>query len=62
MSVSEALEQSKRELVRQPPHRVYHSIVAEPGSYQLDIAFVKYSHSKRYKEANDGMTCMLVAI
>jgi hypothetical protein len=28
----------------------------------MDIAFVKYSHSKRYKDANAGMTCMLVAI
>jgi len=57
-----AAELSRQEIIRKPPRQVYHSIVTEQGSYQMDIAFARYADSPRYIAANGGMSCMLVAV
>ncbi len=60
--LAEAMQASRRQLTRKPARRMFHTIVARRGEFQLDIAFMQYEQSRRYIEANHGMRCMLVAI
>jgi len=62
MASPEALSESRKQLIKKPPKRIFHPIIAMRGMFQVDIAFMQYEQSKRYIEANHGMRCMLVAI
>ena len=53
---------SKKQLLQQPGKRVFHTIVARPGDYQMDIAFMKYSESPKYLKLNEGYSCLLLAV
>jgi len=58
----DALAASVKHLIRKQPRRVFHTIAARRGEFQVDIAFMQYEQSPKYIEANHGMRCMLVAI
>lgn len=56
------MEQSRKQVNKSPGRRILHSIVADPGVYQGDIAFVKYGVSPKLIKSNSGMTCMFILI
>jgi len=43
-------------------HQGFHSIIAQPGSYQVDIAFTRYPDSPSMLEANKGYRCILILV
>lgn len=62
MAASEALRESRKELLKKPGKRTFHSIVGFEGDYQADIMFFKYSDSPKYKKLNDGYICILLVV
>jgi len=56
------MEESLKELVKRPPRRKFHTIRAKPGVFQVDIAFLKYGDSKKYRKENQGHSCLLMAV
>jgi hypothetical protein len=55
-----SLKQSKAEVTKKPPKRVFHAIRGSEGDYQCDICFMKFSQSAKYKKLNQGFTCLLL--
>jgi len=56
------MQESLREVTQGVPRRQWNSIIGNPGDYQADIIFFRYSESPEYKRINNGMTCALVVI
>ena len=57
---AEALEESRKQVIRKPGRRTFHTVIGRPGDYQADILFIKYGPEQRHN--NDGNTCMLALI
>ena len=56
------LAQSKRDVLKRPPKRIFHSILGHEGDYQVDIMFMRHKDSAKYKRINKGFTCVLLAV
>lgn len=56
------LQVSKKDVIKRPGRRIHHSIHGYEGDYQIDIMFLKYKYSAKYKRINHGYTCILLAV